>query len=443
MRVIVPSSVRRGAKQTGPATGRQSGDTGRRSPRYDGILQGIGSGSALGWAADYADPDARVTVTLVVDGEAVAEGLASIARPDLASLELGDGAHGFLIELPDRLKAPARRSILVLAGPERVPIPVAPSFWQKPASDGSWSDVVFEPAGTSSGLVPPPPERPPTMALVESDGWLFAEEESSDAPASEAELERAVAVLAENTRKCAKLGVAYLPALIPSKREALAPARAEAPGALGRQLRARLRDLDGVDLLDLLDVLRDAARHGACYHRTDADWNDRGAFFVARALLKEAHKHVPALHPPPLADLHLRQIPGFRGTLADRPKVQRLGDELVPCELDVETEDGVTIDAGKLRALRMPVERHLAEAGRVHLRVYGQPAQDDRARLTLLGDDAALTLVPWLAERASRTTFFWTDELPVEQLELELPAVALQLVRVSDLLGERPPAPAP
>ena len=200
-------------------------------------------------------------------------------------------------------------------------------------------------------------------------------------------------------------------------------------------LSGRLRDLDHVELLDLLPVLSDGARYGSAYHRTDADWNDRGAFFAARALLKEAHKHVPALHPPALADLHLRQVPAYRGTLAEAPKVQLLAGELVPCQLEVEAEHGVVIDSSELHALRMPVERHLAEAGSTHLRVYAAPEQDDHARLALIGDEAALALVPWLAERASRTTFFWTRGLPLDQLELELPPIVLHLIREADLLG--------
>jgi hypothetical protein len=433
-----PSGLRLNPKRDASATDGRAADSARHASRYDGILQGIGGGAALGWAADRADPAARVPVALVVDGEVVADGVADIARPDLAGSDLGDGAHGFLIALPDLLQAPGRRSILVLVGLERVPIPVARSFWQEPAADGSWSDVVFEPTDAASGLVPPPPARPQATAIVEADGWLFSEEEQDPVHLDDVELERAVALLADNAQRCAELGIAYIPALVPYKHDVLSGHDGDARGATGRALRAKLRDVDGVELLDLRGVLRDAARHGACYHRTDFDWNDRGAFFAARALLKEAHKRVPALRPPALADLHLRQLTEYRGTLADLPKVQATAGELIPCELEIEAESGVTIDAGRLRALRMPVERHLAEAGDVHLRVYATSAQEEQARLVVLGDAAALALVPWLAERASRTTFFWTRSLPLDQLELELPPVALHLVRESDLLSGAP-----
>jgi hypothetical protein len=395
---------------------------------------------ALGWVADRSDLDARVGVSVVVDGEIVAEGVADVARPDLAALELGDGAHGFQVALPERLQTPARHRILVLAGPEQVPIPAAPSFWHKPSLDGTWSDVVFEPGGTLSARVPDPPARK-RRALV-AQGWLCdADELLAREPVTEDRLVQIAGTLTRAADACAALGIGYVPALVPRKRDVLA-----GPPAGEREwvatLQARLRDHDHVEFLDLLGVLRDAARYGSAYHRTDADWNDRGAFFVARALLKEAHKRVPALRPPALTDLHLRQVPGYLGTLADAPKVQLVAGAPVPCESEVEAEHGVAIDSSALRALRMPVERHLAQDGSVHLRVYAAPEQDDSARLALVGDEAALALLPWLAERTSRTTFFWTDTLPFHQLELELPPVVLHLIREADLLapeGASPP----
>jgi hypothetical protein len=409
-----------------------------RSPNYEGVLQGVGNGVALGWVLDRSDREARISVAVIVDGEIAAEGVADLPRPDLAALDLGDDAHGFMVALPERLQAPARHHILVLAGPEQVAIPAAPSFWHKPSLDGTWSDVVFEPGGALSARVPDPPAQRERRALV-ADGWLCdAQEITARGPVAEERLDQAAAALAGIAAACAALGIAYVPALVPRKRDALTTAPTGERTWIA-QLRARLRDFDEVELLDLLPVLRDAARHGATYHRTDADWNDRGAFFAARALLKEVHKRVPALRPPALTDLHLRQVRAYRGSLAEAPQVQLLAGELVSCEHEIAAEPGVVLDPSELHALRMPVERHLAEVGAAHLRVYAAPAQDEHARLALIGDSAALVLVPWLAERTSRTTFFWTPDLPLDQLELELPPVVLQLVREADLHSGRLP----
>jgi hypothetical protein len=408
------------------------------APAYEGILQGVGNGVALGWAADRGHPEARVPVALVVDGEIVAEGVADVPRPDLADMALGDGAHGFLIELPERLQTPARRRIVALAGPERTPLTPAPSFWHKPTAEGAWSDVVFEPGGALSAKVPDPPAPAEGRRAVYEEGWLFLEGEGRELM-NKAQLSGVVAALAHNAQECEALGIAYIPALIPHKREVVS---GRAGGRRGlAALRAQLREVDEVELLDLLSVLRDAKRGGSPYHRTDADWNDRGAFFVARALLKEAHKRVAALRPPPVSDLHVRPVPGYRGTLADAPKLRKEGEELVRCdrELEVPSEPGIALDPSRLRALRMPVEQHLAQAGDTHLRVYCTPERDEEARAAVVGDDAALSLIPWLAERTSRTTFFYARELPLAQLELELPRVVLHLLREADLAQLTPP----
>jgi hypothetical protein len=400
----------------------------------DGRLQGIAGGAVIGWAWNPEAPLQRLEIAVVVDGEIVVEGSAEIERKDLAELGIGDGAHGFMVRLPQTLQTPARHRVLVLAGPARVPLTPSASFWQEPAPDGSWSDVVFEPGGELSAKVASPPESAESRAVVAA-GWLLnLEEEGYRAPPGEPELQRLVALLSANASKCEALGIAYVPALIPRKREVVTSTSAQERQWVTK-LRSGLRDEDSVELLDLLEVLReDGARHGGAYHRTDSDWNDRGAFYAARALLKEAHKRVAWLRPPTLADVHLRTIPGYRGDLADASKLEWTDAGWQPCEPVVEAELAVAIDPSRLRALRMPVEAHLAEAAPVHLRIYASAGGDEEARLAVVGDAAALALVPWLAEQTSRTTFFWTHELPLLQLELELPRVVLHLLRETDLI---------
>src|ERR1700691_6239348 len=295
-----------------------------RTPTYEGCLQGVGNGNVLGWCWDPAAPEERVQVTIAVDGETVAEGTAAIPRPDLA--EFGDGAHGFLVSLPESLQAPGRRRVLALAGPGKVPLKASPSFWHEAKSGNGWSDVVFEPGDpppsqTPQTDVPEPPTSADLRAVI-SDGWLFEIREFDPHPnPPPADLDAGVRILSATAEACAALGFRYVPVIVPAKRRVLSatPARDRRWVV---ELRARLHDVDEVDLLDLLPILRHVARHGATYHRTDSDWNDRGAFFVARALLKEAHKSVPALRPGALADLHLRPVLGYRGTLADAPKFE-------------------------------------------------------------------------------------------------------------------------
>jgi SGNH hydrolase-like domain, acetyltransferase AlgX len=406
------------------------------SPAYQGGMQGIGNGHVLGWCWNPDSPEQQTSIAIAVDGEIVAEGMADIARPDLD--EQAVGAQGFLIALPTSLQSPGRRRVLALAGPEKIPLRAAPSFWHDPGTEDGWSDVVFEPDDQQSGYVPPtrvpaPPTQTDQQAAV-SAGWLFdARESEPSKKLSETELDDLISALVNAARTCSNLGLSYIPAIVPAKRQAVDLGSLEERESIFT-LTARLRDTNDVDLIDLLPVLRDASRHGAAFHRTDADWNDRGAFFVARALLKEAHKRVPALVAPSLASLHVLPVHDYRGTLADAPKLELVEGMLVPSEVEAEAEEGIVIDAHALSALRMPIEPHLAASGSVHLRTYACPDQLEDARVALVGDMAALALVPWIAEQTRRTTFFWTDILPFAQLELEMPRVVFHLIREGDLL---------
>jgi SGNH hydrolase-like domain, acetyltransferase AlgX len=271
---------------------------------------------------------------------------------------------------------------------------------------------------------------------VSAGGWLFdaREFEPESCPA---DLGAIVAGLAQAVSGCAALGASYLPVTIPAKRDLINVTPSSDRGWVA-ELNARLRDVDEVELMNLFGVLRHAARHGPPYHRGDADWNDLGAFFVGRALLKEAHKRVPELAPAPLSELHLRPLEGYRGTLADAPRLELLEGELVPGDLGWPAEEGVAIDASRLHALRMPVESDLAKAGAARARVYANPAASADVRVAVVGDEASLPIVVWLAERTRRTTFFDSRALPAYQLELEAPALVIHLLRETDPLAGWP-----
>jgi len=275
-----------------------------------------------------------------------------------------------------------------------------------------------------------------------TSGWLFEAREFEPAgEPSGSDLDAIVEGLTTGAGECAALGLRYLPVLVPAKRTFVkaAPPRDRSWIA---ELNARLRDVDEVELMGLLSVLRHAARHGRCYQRTDAHWNALGAFFVARALLKEAHKTVAALRPAPLAELHLRPVGGYRGPLSDAPLLELAGGERVDCEVHIPAEDGVVIDASRLRARRMPVEPALAQAESVPVRIYAAAEADEGARLAVVGAAAALPVVVWLAEQARRIAFFSSRTLPPAQLEMERPPIVIHLIDETDLLRGWPPGKA-
>ena len=417
--------------------------------RYEGGLSGVGDGRVVGWVWNPAAHSERVAVTVVVDGADVAHGVAELYQASVEQAGKGDGAHSFRIALPDALRAAGRRRVRVLVGEQRAELAPSPNFWQVAAPDSGWEQVVFE-AGAAELVEQPlpaaPPRSRPLQAVLGSGAWLFdAEEVQARVAPSEPELDALARTVVAITEQLRALGVTYLLATVPVKHEAIpGAAPSDFPGGRPwlRGLRARLRDHDDAEAINLTAAMRDAARHGACYHRSDVDWNALGAFFAARALMKEVAARVPAFRPPGRELLHLRPLPAHRGPLADAPKFVLVGDRLIARELDGAAEDGVALDPRALQARRMPVPEQLLAGDAEHVRLYtrasgasgAQAGAGNGPRLAVVGDSAALELLPWLAECAERTTFFWrADALPLAQLELELPHALLHVVREHEL----------
>jgi hypothetical protein len=147
----------------------------------EGCLEGLAEGLASGWAWKPGDPRLRLRLQVHVDGKFASEGVADMARPDLAEQGIGDGAHGFRLSLPSRFLdgAPHRVAVVdvdsgvTLTGALRsvvlAPTPVAPK--------------AVEPAAPAAPVPPAPPADPPassgTAAATASESAL----ESAAAPA--------------------------------------------------------------------------------------------------------------------------------------------------------------------------------------------------------------------------------------------------------------------
>jgi len=71
----------------------------RRLHMLRGRVERVLQGKCLGWAWDRARPNEAVEVELIHAGEVCAQQQAEVHRPDLARARIGDGRHGFAIDL--------------------------------------------------------------------------------------------------------------------------------------------------------------------------------------------------------------------------------------------------------------------------------------------------------------------------------------------------------
>jgi glycosyltransferase involved in cell wall biosynthesis len=99
------------------------------------FLDEVSRSRIAGWAQDEAQPDAPLSLLILVNDALAARVLANGHRPDLAAAGIGDGRHGFRFEFPDSLPSGERHIVRVcreadgsdLAGSPVVLEPVSPS----------------------------------------------------------------------------------------------------------------------------------------------------------------------------------------------------------------------------------------------------------------------------------------------------------------------------
>jgi hypothetical protein len=142
----------------------------------DGRLEGVLDGRVVGWAWSPGSPLQRIWVTVFVDDEPVGLVPADLERVDLLAAGLGDGAHGFSVELPARLRD-GEHHLRVMAGRSNTRLPHASSrtaaVGSAHGSTNGASPVAAEgpeAAGAMDGPAPAPAStligsRPPSATI--------------------------------------------------------------------------------------------------------------------------------------------------------------------------------------------------------------------------------------------------------------------------------------
>ncbi len=112
------------------------------APAPCGLLEAVTDGRACGWAHDPCSPGERLTIEILVDGEQVAETIADLPRPSLLAEGIGDGRHGFIVELPPRLCDGSTHTISVRRASGES-LPIAPGFSSSVSLATEWADTTF------------------------------------------------------------------------------------------------------------------------------------------------------------------------------------------------------------------------------------------------------------------------------------------------------------
>jgi hypothetical protein len=81
-----------------------------------GLVEYMGTASVIGWAFDPEYPDTRLEITVRIRDQFLASGFADIGRKDLLSSGMGDGRHGFNIDISEASISTEDAAELVIHG---------------------------------------------------------------------------------------------------------------------------------------------------------------------------------------------------------------------------------------------------------------------------------------------------------------------------------------
>jgi alginate O-acetyltransferase complex protein AlgJ len=410
---------------------------GEGAAAIEGRVHIVKDGRVKGWIWRPARPQERLELEVLVDDVVVARGCADRPRPDLCAAGIGDGAHGFLIDLPADLAIPSRRSIDLRTADTVERLVFSASYRVTTTSE--------EHPFAGSLFVPLRRARPQTdevRALIGREDWLFlvgdtnatVEQLAGTRTLSPSDIRSHVDSVTDRAERLAAQGVAHLLAFAPMKERVyreLLPAGLVVrddlrPAAL---LTQALCGVPGCEPLDLLPVLRAARSHGDVYSHTDHHWNSRGAFYAAQALLREAGGRLPGIAPLPADAARFVPDPFFGGDLAEKPKVALVNGVFtsIPDGERDWSEVVDRVDRTQLHACEVEPERHLRRSPTRAPLAFERADASWLPRCLLVGDSFCLDLLPWLAECFSRLAFVWLADPPLDLVEAERPDLLLEV----------------
>jgi alginate O-acetyltransferase complex protein AlgJ len=405
--------------------------------RPDGRIEAVSDRRLIGWAADLAAPDRRLSLDVFVDNKLVRKVVADEPRADLLARGVGDGAHGFRVELPCHVLDGRRHYVGVAARGIGFGLPPAHGFGDRCVSqpDGSRFEMMR--------LDPLPPDLPTPRVLEGEDGWAFLCDDANgnldqllgDLRFSESDLRDYREILERNHDRLERLGIPYFFAIAPAK-EAIHPERlppttppVSAPET-ARQLLDALRG-SAVRTVDLHAPLRTAALAGqALYYRRDAHWTYEGALLAAKALLADIRAAGLEVHTPAAPNLTWLDE-RFVGDLADKPTVAlREGClETVTPSVALGAEEAHRRPAlGSLGVRKLSVPEHLAVSETRESIVLENHLKPQAPRAIVYRDSSARWMLPFLAAACSWSAWLWKTTLDYELIERERPDLVVQIV---------------
>ncbi len=147
-----------------------------------GLVEYAGADSVSGWAFDSESPLTRLEITVRLGDEFCASGIANIERSDLLMAGIGNGQHGFSIDLSEAsisAEDVAVMEVYAISGAEVAKLPrdrtdaeeileLTPDPFERISDDRQFPLFILGPARSGTGAI--------TLALLESGSYVGTRE---------------------------------------------------------------------------------------------------------------------------------------------------------------------------------------------------------------------------------------------------------------------------
>jgi alginate O-acetyltransferase complex protein AlgJ len=406
------------------------------TPALNGMVSAVQEGRLSGWAADQTDPAKRLSLDIYIDACLVRKCVADRWSGE-AERALGDGLHGFEVELPVRLLDGGTHYVTVATSGVKATLPDAPD----------WSEHnISQPDGTRFERMRWGSEAPelPGPCLIEGrDGWAFLCNDANgsldqllgDLRFTDPDVRTYSDILRAREERLSALGIPYLFAFAPSKETIHVEALPDTISAylqpqLAGQLEAALRD-SPVRIVDLRAPLRSAALAGReVYYRRDCHWNWEGGLIASQRLLDAVRR--AGLHEVHLDERRITWMDStYRGDLVGKPRTRfrdgRLLNASQETEPDVlESDRRPDLNAMGVRTVETPA--HLEVSKTRPSVVLINDERPDAPRAIVYRDSFGEHVRPFLGAAFSWSAWLWRPSVDVPLIEREQPDVVIQIV---------------
>ncbi len=294
--------------------------------------------------------------------------------------------------------------------------------------------------------------RPPSsLVILGKYPWLFygGEEVYYRSPLFKPEeLEKLKNVLVQRRDWLAAQGIQYIFLVAPNKQSIYPeylpdsirylPARSRLD-----QLMDYLKQNSDLEIVDLRDEFRKAKASHQIYEKTDTHWNQIGAFYAYRAIMKRVARKFPSVKPLELSDFSVTAINQLGGDLARMLKLQPVYREdvlkLVPKFPRKATGKLALLDGYPSAPQKVPLKDPNVSSFTRFQPIIFEVQDHQLPRAVIIGDSFTHKhLFQFLAENFRRIVFAGQFVFDVELIQKERPDVVIQEIVERSLTGPVP-----